>query len=161
MCFLGHIDIPDFISHFTTLKAGDVLNEHGEVIGAHKGALVYTLGQRHGFMVTKEDDESHVHYVISKDLNRNTITVATKPPHVASGDTITLSETNWMHDVLKEGDSYHAQFRYRQEPIPVTISNVGSGTCVLKLGVSTEAPALGQSCVLYQGTTCLGGGIIS
>lgn len=76
LCFLGKIDMKDFLKEYVGGRKGDVLNEKGEVIGMHNGAILYTIGERHGFTVTKKRDSDAPLYVVSKDIVNNTITVA-------------------------------------------------------------------------------------
>src|SRR3989344_4417069 len=54
ICFIGDVDMGEFLSHFISIKTGEVLNTNGEVIGTHTGAVVYTIGERHGFEITKK-----------------------------------------------------------------------------------------------------------
>lgn len=159
VCFLGHIDIPEFLSHYVTLEEGIVLDEASNSIGTHKGSLVYTIGQRHGFILNNKDTDRKQLYVTSKDVERNTITVSEIKP------TITTSERVILHNLtlrtpLQVGDTVEAQFRYRQTPFPVTITEVQESTLTLQTGEEVEKPAVGQSCVIYRGTHCLGGGTI-
>jgi len=59
-------------------------------------------------------------------------------------------------------NSISAQTRYRQVPFSVTVSAITKQDSLeLLINESTEEPAIGQSCVLYLGDICLGGGIIS
>jgi tRNA-specific 2-thiouridylase len=55
LCFIGKIDMKEFLTHYIETKEGDVLNTKGEVIGFHDGAIFLTIGQRHGFTVTKKN----------------------------------------------------------------------------------------------------------
>lgn len=160
VCFLGHVDIPDFLSHYVTLEEGKVLDEAGEVIGTHKGSLVYTIGQRHGFILTNKDTERKHHYVIAKDLERNTITVSETKPSVTTSDTITLKNVT-LRTPLKAGDVVEAQFRYRQTPFAITILEIGDDHMVIKTNTEVEKPAVGQACVIYRGSHCLGGATIA
>lgn len=160
ICFLGHVDIPEFMRHFADLEVGDVLAEDGSVIGRHQGALVYTIGQRHGFTLSAADAERTPHYVTAKDLERNTITVGTVRPMLASSDAIRLARCNWIGDAPEAGKEYEAQFRYRQTPFRVTVLRTDNDTCTIELRESAERPASGQSCVLYEGDACRGGGVI-
>ena len=159
VCFLGQIDIPEFLSHYTDLVPGKVLSESGETIGEHQGALVYTLGQRHGFVLHDTDTMRTPYYVVAKDTDSNTITVSSKPP-VTNAEAITLTNCNWIPDTPK-GAHLTAQFRYRQQPFAVSLTPVDTHTVLLHVTDTTEKPAAGQSCVLYDGMRCLGGGIIA
>lgn len=160
ICFLGHVDIPEFLSHYIHLKVGDVLNQDGQVIGKHKGALVYTIGQRHGFTLHTKDTNRGAMYVVDRDIDKNTITVSSTKPETNSSDVIQISNLV-LRDVLKKGDVIEAQFRYRQAPFKIEVLEVENSSLEIKTTEPVEIPALGQSCVLYRGTHCIGGGIIS
>lgn len=161
ICFLGHIDIPEFISHFVDLKVGEVLNENGEIIGSHKGAIVYTIGQRHGFLINEKNDQKGVHYVIAKDLEKNTITVSTKRILLKKQAKLVLNEITLRED-LKTNEIILAEGRYRQKPFLVKVEEVSAEKIILSIAEEqSEMLALGQSCVLYRGNLCLGGGIIN
>lgn len=78
LCFLGQVDMKEFLSRYIKPKKGDVLNGNGEIIGEHPGAFFFTIGERHGFTITKKSREDSPMYVVSKDIKNNTLTVA---PH--------------------------------------------------------------------------------
>jgi tRNA-specific 2-thiouridylase len=160
ICFLGHVDIPEFLSHYIDLVPGDVLNEDGEVVGVHKGAFVYTLGQRHGFTLDTHDQERTPMFVVSKDIAKNTITVSTKEHVVETNDSLSL-ENVCLRQPLTSGEEIEMQIRYRQTPFVATVASVDDNTLVLTPKNAMERPASGQSCVLYRGSLCIGGGIIS
>jgi tRNA-specific 2-thiouridylase len=159
ICFLGHVDIPEFLSHYTTLVPGLVLDEQGNAIGTHVGALVYTVGQRHGFTITTANTNRDPLFVIDKDLVANTITVSTTRQTTVAGGTLTLFSTV-LRETLTEGETLEAQFRYRQKPFAVTVKNITDNSLTLLPLEEVDQPAAGQSCVLYKGTHCIGGGII-
>ena len=161
VCFLGHIDIPEFLSNFVELKEGAVLDINNKVIGTHSGALTFTLGQRHGFQVPGTTDSSgNPLFVVEKNIENNTITVASEAPMITAKDKISLTDMNWI-TALPSDEPLEAQFRYRQTPFSVKLTDVSTTKPQLTLEESTEQPALGQSCVLYRGDVLLGGGIIS
>lgn len=160
ICFLGHVDIPEFLSHYVELVPGNVLNEAGDIIGSHQGALIYTLGQRHGFTLTTHNPDRTPMFVVDKDVPANTITVATERPKTVETTAITLVNTT-IRNPLAAGDTVTAQFRYRQAPFAVTIQSVDDHRLTLTPTEPTEQPAAGQSCVLYKGALCLGGGMIA
>ncbi|MBP6924750.1 MAG: tRNA 2-thiouridine(34) synthase MnmA [Candidatus Pacebacteria bacterium] len=159
VCFLGHIDIPEFLSHYVTLQEGNVLDEAGTVIGTHRGALVYTIGQRHGFTLNNKDTDRKQLYVTAKDSEKNTITVSEEKPHITSTENISLGSIT-LRAPLNAGDIVEAQFRYRQTPFTITIATLTENTLTLRTNEEVERPAVGQSCVIYRGNHCIGGGTI-
>jgi tRNA-uridine 2-sulfurtransferase len=159
VCFLGHIDIPDFLSHYIDLVPGNIVNEQGSVVGEHRGAFVYTIGQRHGFTLHNTDTHRAPHYVVAKDVATNTITVSETAPTLTPQTTLILG-TVVSRDTINTGDTFSAQSRYRQKPFTVTVAECGTHSLSLETNEHTEAVAAGQSCVLYREEVCIGGGII-
>jgi len=160
ICFLGQIDIGDFLSHYLELTPGPVLDIAGTVIGTHRDAQIYTVGQRHGFTIHTQNATQTPYYVIKKDVSRNTLIVDTTRATTAPLATWQLSRVVMRHHVPKRVE---AQIRYRQTPFAVTIQGFDTQDNTLEVipDHSTEQPALGQSCVLYDGDICLGGGMIA
>ncbi|MEX1087154.1 MAG: tRNA 2-thiouridine(34) synthase MnmA, partial [Candidatus Paceibacterota bacterium] len=113
VCFLGKLNMKSFLSHYIDTQPGDVLNLRGEKIGHHDGALFYTLGQRHGFEVTKKTPTTGALYVVTKNTTSNTITVAEQDQRSAIDQThvLTLMRVNWIGGECIDGE-YDAQFRY-------------------------------------------------
>ena len=160
VCFLGHVDMKEFLKRFITVTPGDVLDEDQKVIGRHEGALLYTLGERRGFVITTKTPHDAPRYVIAKNMEANTITVSEHPHESSQGRTqrITISDISWTR-ALSDADPLSCRFRYRQPSIPCTLEEKDSQSVVVfKEPVSFATP--GQSLVLYTGEECLGGGII-
>lgn len=158
VCFLGEIDMKDFLSHYTDAQKGTVIDTQGNEVGTHDGALFYTLGQRHGFVVHTKETTSGPWYVCAKDLGANTITVSEEPPLLTS-EKISICNVNLIGNEVPESCS--AQFRYRQKPFRVNVEEREKSTLALSVSdEGIEIPSPGQSCVLYDGNRCLGGGTI-
>ncbi len=159
VCFLGQLDMKDFLKHFIKEKKGKVLNEKGEIIGEHDGAVFFTLGERHGFTITKKTNHDKPYYVVDKDIKKNTITVSQDSNrHILTNGSIDLESTNWIIEP-DQNKTYQAQIRYHGEFLPCKIKC--STPSVQQ--VIFEKPILaasGQSVVLYDGNICLGGGVI-
>lgn len=161
ICFLGHIDIREFLSHYITLTPGPVKDRSGRIIGSHDGALLYTPGQRHGFRVDTTDPARTPYYVIETDLPTNTVVVDTRKPTTHVTTDIYLTNVV-LRQSLHVGQQLEAQVRYRQTPFLVQVTGYTDTTSLtLSVVTPTDAIVAGQSCVLYQGSLCLGGGIIA
>lgn len=156
LCFVGTIDIKTLLKQYITEKEGDVLNEQKEIIGTHTGVMFYTIGERHGFTVTKKGTDDLPYFIIAKDFNKNTITVSHTPPQEVCGDTITLTQTNWTETLMK-GKVYEGRARYRAPLVHIECIDETH----MKVLDSNLVLTPGQSLVLYDGELCIGGGIIN
>jgi len=165
LCFIGKVDMKDFLKHYLPTKKGNVLNEEGEIIGWHEGAYFYTTGQRHGFIITKKSSEDKPYYVISKDTLSNAITVSHSPATqgISSSKKITISGTNWIAGELPDfSKKYKARIRYRGHLQACGIEMAEGKN--LKFSIVFDLPqaavSRGQSLVIYDGEHCIGGGVI-
>ncbi len=159
VCFLGKLDMRDFLEHFYEKKEGAVLDEGGRVIGVHDGALFFTLGQRHGFSVQHTSPNTPPLFVVAKNMEHNTITVAPKTKEVSFVQEVTLSSCNWFKEYEK-GKKYTARFRYRQSLFAIErIECIPEGVRVSFVHPQQYVSG-GQSLVLYEGARVLGGGVL-
>lgn len=161
ICFLGPISIVEFLKHYVDTERGNVLNEEGKIIGEHDGALFYTIGQRHGFIVTEKTASSQAFYVVHKNMQLNTITVAPridgKTSAVATG--CLLSDVNFLAPKEEWGKG-ELVIRYHGERIPLSGMDFTQDGLVCTFAHPVADIALGQSGVYYKGDECMGGGII-
>ena len=156
ICFLGDVDMREFLSHYIDQKVGAVVDRSGAVVGEHDGVWFYTLGERHGFRITTHDPDRSVYYVVEKDIEKNTLIVDVQPlRQTMKGDTtLMLRNIKWRLKPQKE-KSYRSQIRYHGSFIDTYYEN--EGTVILHSDVVVP---LGQSIVVYDGGMCLGGGIV-
>jgi tRNA-specific 2-thiouridylase len=158
LCFLGKVDLDEFLSHTIPKKEGNVLNINGEIIGVHDGVHLYTLGERHGFIINKKDIDTGPFYIISKDIEKNTLTVSDSISEIKKSSCagVILKDVNWI--IEPELDKkYMCRVRYRQ-PLFRCLMEKNLNTVVF-IDKQKFVPE-GQSLVLYDGDVCLGGGII-
>ncbi len=182
LCFVGKIDMKDFLRHYITEKPGKVLDEKGKTLGTHTGAFLYTIGERYGGVLARSDlGENTSYYVIANDIRKNTITVSTKALDGTTGGMVTeveLKSCNWLAKP-KKGTVYMARSRYRAPLQNATLiiparrpqagghnfplrgkATAGQAKCIIRFESAQSSIAPGQSLVLYDGDTLVGGGII-
>ncbi len=155
VCFLGPLDMKEFLAHYIKPKKGNVLNEKGQIIGYHSGALFFTVGERHGFTITNQKENSNPLYVVSKDLNNNTITVSETINKTSyNKKSFEIKNINWISEVPKKNKKYTAQIRYHGEQLPCKVEN--------NLVIFDKAILIspGQSIVVYDRDMCIGGGVV-
>ena len=169
LCFIGKVDIKEFLSHYIKSKKGNVLNENGEVVGEHNGSIFFTKGERHGFTIFKKTPSDAPYYVIDKDIDQNTITVSNKDNgHLPlSENRVTISNVNWVSGNIPDFDPnnsnsfpYEVRARYRQELSKVRIVSANISETTFEFEKPQDILSSGQSLVIYKGDECIGGGII-
>lgn len=181
ICFLGAVDLKDFLKHYIKEKRGKVLNKSGEEIGYHDGVVFHTLGERHGFTITKKNPNDGPYYVVGKDLKKNILYVSqdknsadlffewsgrARDPgnrgpekNKAAEFFIKIINTNWISQIPKAEKEYTVQVRYHSEFLPCKIKVINK----TKAEIIFKKPVLvasGQSCVIYDKDICLGGGVV-
>lgn len=155
VCFLGPIDMKQFIKETLNPEKGNVLNEKNEVIGTHDGSILYTIGERHGFTITIPHEKPF--FVVKKDVANNTITVSENFLGSVSSQKIKIANENWFTVRPSLSQTIDAVFRYHGERYKINLQEDGK-----IIFLDNPIPvAEGQSVVFYTGEQCLGGGIIS
>jgi len=163
LCFIGKVDMADFLKHFLKTKHGKVLDEKGIIIGTHDGVELYTLGQRHGFEISKKTTDEERLFIIGKDSKKNILTVSHNPLNIKdiSSKEIKLKNVNWTLGTQPNfGKKYSARIRYRQPLEECEFIEMKTGELIIKFTKPQKAVTPGQSVVFYDGKVCLGGGII-
>lgn len=170
LCFVGMIDLKDFLKRFIPEEKGKVLNEEGNIIGEHDGSYYFTIGQRHGFLVTKKTPDDRPYFVVSKDTEKNIIIVSQNLQTEKNLDKkeLTISSINWISgekpDLTKK---YQARIRYRQPlqdcKIEIFENSMKNKESLVKVVFDSPQKSIssGQSLVVYDKETCIGGGIIN
>lgn len=166
ICFIGDINMKDFLSHYIDEHPGKVLDSSGKVIGSHNGSLFYTIGERHGFTINSENKKKDggPYYVINKDIEKNTITVSENPEQDQEiSNHWKLIDVVDNQNRLQQGQQIDAQIRYRGDVVKVDISEVDHSrkTAIIKFHTHDPSLAAGQSVVFYDDGACLGGGILA
>ncbi|HLP86629.1 MAG TPA: tRNA 2-thiouridine(34) synthase MnmA [Candidatus Paceibacterota bacterium] len=161
VCFLGQLDMKDFLKHYIKSEKGNVLDEKGEIIGTHDGAVFFTLGERHGFRVNKKEDNEKPLYVISKNIKDNTITVSLEPGSGGNKESnyLEIEKVNWISSIPEKDKKYTAQIRYHGEHFSckVEVSEDKKAKIIFDKNILVDS---GQSIVVYDVNACLGGGIV-
>ncbi len=165
LCFMGAVDMADFLKHYVHAVPGPVLDVEGTIIGTHDGAMLYTIGQRHGFQTTKQSAHESPLFVVSKDLSKNTITVSVSASSISPMgiDRLQLTQMNWIPTIpdAQVARESSVRIRYRGAPHKVTAIEFTNDEVIVTLTRNDEYIAAGQSAVFYDGETCLGGGVIN
>ena len=157
ICFVPDGDYLAFMDRFTGRKSepGALVDESGRVLGTHRGAAGYTVGQRRGLGIAAERPL----YVKSKDMEKNTVTVCFEEGLYSRSCRVT--DFNWIVKPEALPVSCTAKLRYRQREEPCSAGVLENGDVELSFERPQRAVTCGQAAVLYLGDTVLGGGTIA
>ncbi len=170
ICFLGDIDLKEFLKHYIKEKKGDVINaegpeyargKKGEKIGHHNGVFFHTLGERHGFTIIKKSPTDGPYYIIGKDVKKNILFVS-QEKNVSHSNILTnirIENVNWISKIPESKKSYTAQIGYLGEFLPCKFKCIGNKKHEIILEKHILV-ASGQSVVIYDKDICLGGGVV-
>jgi len=163
ICFIGERNFDRFIDRYLKGEPGEIRTTGNRVVGAHRGLMHYTLGQRRGLGIGGVRGFPEAPWFVAhKDLAGNRLYVTQDPadPHLLSTG-LAANRLNWIGgSAPSPGSRLTAKVRYRQPDQAVTLTTLDDDTMKLDFDNPQRAVTPGQSVVLYEGDICLGGGII-
>ena len=194
ICFVGKVDLPTFLQQQLEPKTGNVIEVpaefmakkkavektpdnfkklcfaypykpwNGKVIGEHRGAHFYTVGQRKGLNIGGHEAPL---FVLGTDVNRNIIYVGEGTDHPGlyrPGLFIGTEEIHWIREDLKmeigESRDYLVRIRYRQPLEKATLYQREEGLYILFEDEQRGITA-GQFAAWYDENELIGSGVIA
>lgn len=158
LCFLAGTSPREFLARHGGLgeREGEIVDEQGAVLGRHRGAHAFTIGQRHGLGI----GGAAPLYVLATDPAANTVTVG--------GRQALATETILVRDAVLHRDGAQVdavKIRYRGRPIACSLTDApragAHAHLRLRLSEPIERTAAGQLACLYGGELVLGHGTIA
>ncbi len=138
------------------LDAGEVVTREGRVVGRHRGAARFTIGQRRGLGIAAPRPL----YVVGLDARANRVVVGEEDELFAR--CATLKDVRWPRGRVGETSLHvHVQIRSRHAGAPAQITRASEER---RARVTFETPQRaitpGQSAVFYAGDVVIGGGVV-
>lgn len=158
ICFVRDGDYAGLIERLTgcAFEEGDFVDESGSVIGRHKGIVRYTIGQRKGLGIAAGKPI----FVYEKDAEKNIVRVGEES--LLFGKTLEANDINLIAcDRLNRPIRGEVKIRYSHKVSPAVIEQTGEDTLRVEFDEPQRAITKGQSVVIYDGDTVIGGGIIA
>ena len=136
-------------------QAGPLIDVDGSLVGEHRGAAAYTVGQRQGLGVALGEPR----YVASIDARANLVTLGRREDLYSTE--FDLESVSFVGG-RPPGDEFRSavRIRHRAQPVPGSVNRMGDRWRV-SLDQPAWAPAPGQAAVFYAGAEVVGGGRIA
>jgi tRNA-specific 2-thiouridylase len=162
ICFVGEVNIKDFLQKRIPKKPGNIVNLSGKIVGTHEGLPFYTIGQREGLNI----GGGTPYYVVDKKTETNELVVSSNFDQALFKKEMTVVEVNWFNKPKKFPHECQARIRYRQPLARCAITDVGVETPYraslhARFDITQRAVTPGQSIVFYDNEEMIGGGIIA
>ncbi len=154
ICFIPNGKKDSFLAQFLPDVPGDFLDTEGHIIGKHRGAFRYTVGQRKGLGM----GFGKPMFVLSVNTNDNTVTLGEAGTEYAEGFLISECSFSVLQDP-PEKLSCLCKVRYSATEVPCRLEKDGEYYRVFP-EIPLRAVTPGQAAVFYQDDTLLGGGTI-
>ncbi|MBQ9743893.1 MAG: tRNA 2-thiouridine(34) synthase MnmA [Clostridia bacterium] len=156
ICFIPDGDYVSFIEKYTkkSYPYGNFVTTDGKILGTHKGIIRYTVGQRKGLGLALP----HSMYVVEKRLDTNEVVIGENEDlfhRELWADEVSLSAIDFIDTPLR----VNAKIRYNQKEQPAT-ATMENGLLHIVFDEPQRAICKGQSVVIYDGDTVIGGGRI-
>ena len=158
ICFIPGGDYSEFIESCSgeEYPEGDFVDLDGNILGTHKGIIRYTIGQRKGLGLALPEPM----YVFEKNVEENKVILCRDDQ--LFGDTVKATEINLISvENISRPTKVRAKIRYNQTEQPATVIQTLEDELRIVFDEPQRAIAKGQSVVMYEGDTVIGGGIIS
>jgi len=154
VCFVPGADHAAFIEEHAPgmVRPGDVVDPDGNVLGRHRGAFRFTVGQRRGIGVSTGERS----YVVEVDARANRVVVG--PGDLLPRRGLVADRVSWVDGEPPAAGPFEAEvrIRYNGEDIPAVVDMIDDQLRV-EFRIPQRGVAPGQSVVVYRGDELLGG----
>lgn len=155
ICFVPNDDYIAYLSSLgITSPKGNFIDRQGNILGEHNGIINYTIGQRKGLGAFGKPM-----FVTGISAEDNTVTIGENGSQYSQS--LVADRMNWIaFDNLNEPIRADVKIRFRAKEQPALITPNGDGTVTVVFDEPQRSVTPGQSAVIYDGNTVLGGGRI-
>lgn len=157
ICFVLDGDYAAAIERLTgkTSAPGNFIDTDGNVLGTHRGITHYTIGQHRGLGLALPERR----YVCKIDAGSGTVTLGSGTELYSRE--VLVRDFNWISGEAPSGPiRCSAKIRYRQPEQAANVEPLSENEALIRFDTPQRAVTPGQSAVLYDDGTVLGGGII-
>lgn len=158
VCFIAGESYRQFMERHDAASLpgpGEIVSVAGDRLGQHHGHHRYTVGQRKGLGLARSEPL----YVVGIDATKNQVTVGGQNDLLATG--LKAKKLQWISGVAPARDQILSiKIRYRTPASPGYLTEQNARVGHFRFVDPVRAVTPGQTVVVYDGDTVLGGGLI-
>ncbi len=159
ICFIPDGNFSHYIKSKRNLDdtTGNFITKEGEILGTHQGIHRYTIGQKRGLNLTKDNR----YFVYQMDKDKHTIMVTENENDLYTKE-IKLIDVSFTHPKYREEAELKIITKICQwgYDLNATLYPLEENTALLVFDQPERAPSPGQAAVFYLGDEIIGGGTI-
>ncbi|MFH0763490.1 MAG: tRNA 2-thiouridine(34) synthase MnmA [Candidatus Omnitrophota bacterium] len=157
ICFVQDLEYAEYIEKKTGagIRAGDIVDKYGKVLGRHKGMPFYTIGQRRGLGIAHKEPL----YVTGIDIEKNRLIAG--PREEVMKKSLVADRMNWIAiEGLSKPIKAMARIRYNHKKAKALVTKIAADSVRVDFDEPQAAPTPGQAVVFYDKDVVIGGGWI-
>lgn len=156
VCFIPDNDYVSFIrnNYKNDIPEGKFVDTDGNVLGSHRGIIYYTIGQRKGLGIAFGKPM----YVTKIDAENNCVTLGVEGSQMS--DVLTITDINFINGDIKDEFTADVKIRCQAKPAKAVLTPDGDRIHI-RFFEKQRSVTPGQSAVIYDGDTVIGGGTIA
>ena len=158
ICFIPSGDTAGFLTSRLGARPGDIVDENGDLVGAHAGSHQFTVGQRHGLHLSVPASDGRPRYVLGISPVSNQVTVGPRASLAVSS--LKGVRVTWTEQPVPGSWRAAVQVRAHGEAMPATVT-VSGDEAIVALDRPTHGVAPGQAAVWYDGDRVVGSATIA
>lgn len=155
ICFVPDDDYIAYLASLgITSPKGNFVDRDGNILGTHNGIINYTIGQRKGLGAFGKPM-----FVTGISAENNTVTIGENGSQYSGG--LIADRMNYIAvENLTEPIRAQVKIRFKAKPETATVTPNADGTVTIIFDEPQRSVTPGQSAVIYDGDTVIGGGRI-
>jgi tRNA-uridine 2-sulfurtransferase len=158
ICFIPHGDTREWLRERLGDQPGDIVEARsGEVVGTHRGAYAFTVGQRRGLGLSVAAPDGEPRYVLSVSPASGTVTVGGADDLAV--ESLVADRPVWCGPAPSLPFTGHAQLRAHGE-VHACDADVVDSALEVSFADRPRGVAPGQTVVLYDGDVVVGSATI-
>jgi tRNA-specific 2-thiouridylase len=158
ICFIADGDTQGFLARRLGERPGEIVATDGSVLGSHRGAFGFTVGQRKGLGLTVSAAGNEPRYVLSIQPKDNRVVVGTAED--LRVDQVRCTRPLWINGQPDGDFDCLVQLRAHGMVSAATVGLDGA-ELVAELHESQRGVAAGQALVMYDGDRVIGSATIT